>query len=96
MTTMIWRTGDILQTCRSICMQEPDAVRRSAFTRTCVVSWRGLESLFRPGLLGDRTGSGDGESRWTLGWCLTTEAESVADLSFGVKAIRRECADTVP
>ena len=88
----------------------------------------GLEALFRPDPLGDRAGSGDGKSRWTLegawgfpalggrytgsphagmgisgdtrdwsvGWCLAPESGSAADLSFGVRATRRESLDTAP
>ena len=38
-----------------------------------------------------------GDTRdWSVGWRLTPESGSAADLSFGVKATRRETDDTVP
>ncbi len=82
----------------------------------------GLDALFTPDPLEDRTGSGEAASRWameaayglpvlggrftgsphvgfglataardyTIGWRLTPEAASAPDLSFGLKAVRRE------
>ncbi len=82
----------------------------------------GLDALFAPNPLEDRTGSGEAASRWameaayglpvlggrftgsphvgfglataardyTIGWRLTPEAASAPDLSFGLKAVRRE------
>ena len=82
----------------------------------------GLDALFTPDPLEDRTGNGEATSRWameaayglpvlggrftgsphvgfglataardyTIGWRLTPEAASAPDLSFGLKAVRRE------
>ena len=82
----------------------------------------GLDALFQPAALDDRTGGGEATSRWALeaayglpvlggrftgsphvglglataardysvGWRLAPEAASAPDLSFGVKATRRE------
>ena len=82
----------------------------------------GLDALFRPDPLDDRTGGGEAASRWaveaayglpafggrwtgsphmgfglatgardySLGWRLTPEAANAPDLSFGVRATRRE------
>ncbi len=82
----------------------------------------GLDALFAPDPLEDRTGSGEATSRWameaayglpvlggrftgsphvgfglataardyTIGWRLTPEAATAPDVSFGLKAVRRE------
>ncbi len=88
----------------------------------------GLDALFAPDPLEDRTGSGEATSRWameaayglpvlggrftgsphvgfglataardyTIGWRLTPEAASAPDVSFGLKATRRESDGAAP
>ncbi len=88
----------------------------------------GLDALFAPTPLADRTGGGASTSRWTMeaaygmpawggrytgsphaglgvsgdardwsvGWRVSPEGESVPDISFGVKATRRESGTEAP